>query len=854
MKTLYLRILLLTLVGHIGLLKLSAQNIDGRLMWPLAQTTLPKNILYNGQPLLFTGQSFNPYLGINHAYIVMVPPEWYDNPTQRFPVHYVWHGTSAGSSGQGIVGTANPADTTHQAHAVYRWMRDGHVRPHITVWPSLGPNNAVGGVEEWLIKDFMPYVEQTYRAESRGELRTHSGNSMGGLITLRLTLTYPQQWSSWLNTISAASFTENYSLDRGDREHFNQWVYGAKPNIERYKIDRVPGLSVWEGTGRNVGSRSHNYLMSVLLAGTRWDTMTAVGCGHDTRCSYNVLGPTLARFIEDNWVRVIQTKTNKNNLVREAGTSDTVWLHLLDQPTSPVTVNPVAGAHVTTTSGLVFDGSNYNIPQPVVITAIDNSDADGERQTLITYNVSSADSKYQGARSFATRVTVSDNEVQPSFHFDKLSLENSPHYAYYSGAYAISEHAARTHRFGGCCDTIPQPKNRHLGLKVRLQNPDPTQAYSARVRLVDGHLTFSNPFTARYASADDFQPPFSDTLLNFAPGVQEQEFFINPVEDNTYEGSEVAQFALSCPQGGASVAGSDVANIAIQDLDLNRNLTSTSPIISEVYHGTQPGEVAVEIFNTRTGDISLSGYQLRILAPGSTDWTTADVIPDLVAPAGNSFRGNDAIVLGGSRFSDSAVGRVVMVRYPQLDQVTPYHVIGLFRNNTLVDVVGTPGGPTNGGITVSGQDSATHKVMIRKPMAYLPRTDFSPEVNSTFAASEWMVEPAGSSKTLGYHLIQSGQFVAGPTPPNPDLCATVGLPTASVVKNNMGLYPNPTSQSFRLTGLAEQPAIVQIADLSGRRMEFVQLVSGAYQVPTDLPCGIYVVKAGLYTTKLDVQK
>lgn len=850
MKTLYLRTLLLVLLGWSAA---HAQNIDGRLMWPLAQTTLPKNILYNGQPLLFTGQHFNKYIGINHAYIVLVPPQWYDNPTEVFPVHYVWHGTSAGSSGQGIVGPANPADTTHQAHAVVRWMRDGHVRPHITVWPSLGPNNAVGGVEEWLIKDFMPFIEQNYRASNRGELRTQSGNSMGGQLTIRFTMTYPQQWSSWMNTINAASTNVYDGPERGG-EHYSQWVYGTLPWIERYKIDRVPGLSVWEGTGSNLGKRPHRYLMSVLLAGTRWDTITSTGCGHDTRCSYNVIGTDLARFMEENWVKVIQTKSNNNNLVREGGVADTVWLHLLDPPTSPVTVNPVAGDGITATSSLVFDASNYNVPQPVVITAIDNSTTDGERHSLVTYNVSSADAKYQGARVFATRVVISDNDVPPSFNFEKLSQENSPHYPYYSGAYAVSEHAARTHRFGGCCDTIPHPKNRHVGLKVRLHNPDPTQTYSVTVRLTEGQLMLSNPFTARYATSDDFLPAFRDTILNFPPGVQEQEFFINPVEDGVFEGSELAQFAISCPQGGATVGSSGVANIAIQDFDLDRNLTSTNPIISEVYHGKQPGEVAVELCNTRVGDISLGGFQLRILAPGNTDWSAADVIPDLQAPAGNSFRGNDVIVIGGSHFSDTTVGRVVMARYPQLDQVTPYHTIGLFRNNQLVDVVGIPGGPTTGGITVAGVDSATHKVMIRKPNAYLPRTDFNTEVNSTFTASEWMVEPAGSHHTLGYHLLQSGTFVAAPTPANPDLCATVSLPTAGGLPGRLGVYPNPTDNSFRLAGLATPPAQVVVADLSGRVQAIISQQNDTYHLPASLPNGIYVLKAGNATSKLVVNR
>lgn len=850
MKTLYLRTLLLVLLGWSAA---QAQNIDGRLMWPLAQTTLPKNILYNGQPLLFTGQHFNKYIGINHAYIVLVPPQWYDNPTEVFPVHYVWHGTSAGSSGQGIVGPANPADTTHQAHAVVRWMRDGHVRPHITVWPSLGPNNAVGGVEEWLIKDFMPFIEQNYRASNRGELRTQSGNSMGGQLTIRFTMTYPQQWSSWMNTINAATVN---AFDGPERvgEHYSQWVYGTLPYIERYKIDRVPGLSVWEGTGSNLGKRPHRYLMSVLLAGTRWDTITSTGCGHDTRCSYNVIGTNLARFMEENWVKVIQTKSNNNNLVREGGVADTVWLHLLDPPTSPVTVNPVAGDGITATSSLVFDASNYNVPQPVVITAIDNSTTDGERHTLVTYNVSSADAKYQGARVFATRVVISDNDVPPSFNFEKLSQENSPHYPYYSGAYAVSEHAALNARSGGWLDTLPHPKNRHVGLKVRLHNPDPTQAYSVTVRLVEGQLVLTTPYTPRHASSNDFSPAFTDTVLNFLPGVQEQEFFINPAIDNVYEGSELAQFAFSCPQGGAIIGNNSVANIAIQDFDLDRSRTPQEVFISEVYKGKQPGETAIELFNLHSRDMSLSGYEVRILPPGSTDWNMADVIKDLQAPAGNSIRTNDVVVIGGTRFSDTAVGRVVMARYPQLDQVTPYHVIGLFKRNQIVDAVGIPGGPTAGGILVSGVDSATHKVMIRKPEVFQLRGNFINEVNSTFANSQWLVEPAGSYQTLGYHLVQSGTLVAAPTPANPDLCATVSLPTAGGAPVRLGVYPNPTDHSFRLAGLATPPAQVLVADLSGRVQAIITQQNDTYYLPSSLPNGIYVLKAGSATSKLVVNR
>lgn len=772
---------------------LVAQNIDGPTMWPRPSTTLPKNILHNGQPLVFTGSSYNPFLGLDHAYVVIVPPQFYDEPNRVFPVMYNWHGTSPGSTGVGLVGSSDPNDVDYRAHIAIQQIEQGNVVPYISVWPSTGPNLAVGPVEKWLVEIFMPFVEQTFRASNRGEQRGMTGESMGGGITLRMSMCYPEEWAFWMNTIASYTPIEQNSFNPNNH-HYNQWLFGIRPFVDEYLIDADPGLSVWERTN---SGRSWYSLMTTM--GTPWDTLPSQNCGHDATCTHREFRTEFASFMERNFVKVLQTKTQGSNLVREGGANDTIWFHLDRAPSGTVniTANPETQLSVSPMV-LTFTDTDWNTPKPLVVSAVDDNEANGFRRALIRYTVSSSDPKFNNTRVFVSRVMISDDESPTTVGFVKHKMGVNAPIMNYSGGYTIYEHSELNDKANGWDDTLAFPKNLKLVLALGIENPIPHANYEVKVSLSEKRLNQSIEWTPAFATSEDLHG-FTEETVRFNAGEFYKDFTIRPTQDDIQEGTEVAEFALSCATGSSElgIGEHNIAHIGLQDWQLNRTQTPQNIIISEVWRGKDPGQFAIELFNTHHRDVSISGYNLRILPQGQTDWANAIQIKDLQAPAGNSMRSHDVLILGSPLLEKRSVaGMATHLFYDQLANVGPYDAIGLFRNNTLLDVVGFANMPSEG-IRVADVDSANFKVMIRKPEVFSPNSNFEGQIGTTFQASEWMVEKAGYSNFLGYHVVQSGTYSRLVDNSSTDPCIASNLPE-TIKGGNIFLFPNPANRSLTL--------------------------------------------------------
>lgn len=82
------------------------------------------------------------------------------------------------------------------------------------------------------------------------------------------------------------------------------------------------------------------------------------------------------------------------------------------RPVASVQVVPVSrGGQVTLTpAALTFDTSNWALPQPFTLTAIDDTRAEGPHMDSVAFVLSSADPRYRGASVTRLAVTVGDND------------------------------------------------------------------------------------------------------------------------------------------------------------------------------------------------------------------------------------------------------------------------------------------------------------------------------------------------------------------------------------------------------------------------------------------------------------
>ncbi|MGF1989150.1 MAG: VCBS domain-containing protein [Nostoc sp. ZfuVER08] len=121
---------------------------------------------------------------------------------------------------------------------------------------------------------------------------------------------------------------------------------------------------------------------------------------------------------DDDTAGVIITESGGSTFVTEAGTTDTYTVVLTSQPTANVTVNLDGGAQLSLSSTAVtFTPQNWNVPQTVTVSAVDDAFVEGTHTQTINHTATSTDAKYNGISisSITANITDNDRNDAPSF-------------------------------------------------------------------------------------------------------------------------------------------------------------------------------------------------------------------------------------------------------------------------------------------------------------------------------------------------------------------------------------------------------------------------------------------------------
>ncbi len=173
---------------------------------------------------------------------------------------------------------------------------------------------------------------------------------------------------------------------------------------------------------------------------------------------------------------------------------------------------------------------------------------------------------------------------------------------------------------------------------------------------------------------------------------------------------------------------------------------ATDLFISEYIEGAPGNRKAVEIYNGTGATINLSIYRIKLGVNGaafSTDPAVGIALNNYNLPHGSTY-----VVY----YDDSTLN----------DKLGPYgnqestslnfngdDAIGLFKNNVLVDVFGTPGTDPGNGWTLNSLANATvDSVIIRKSTVQNPSTTWDPNEWTRLSA---YVDGTSGSTTLGNH-------------------------------------------------------------------------------------------------------
>jgi len=163
-------------------------------------------------------------LGKDVEYNIYLPAD-YDKSNRAYPVLYLLHGYGDDETGWTQFGEAQ----------IIADRLQGEVAPMIIVMPDAGVSwyiNSYDGkvkYEDFFIKEFIPFIDATYRTRNDKRYRAVAGLSMGGYGTLIMATKHPELFSA-AAPLSAGVFTDD-ELINGDPNMWNNVLgnlYGKK--------------------------------------------------------------------------------------------------------------------------------------------------------------------------------------------------------------------------------------------------------------------------------------------------------------------------------------------------------------------------------------------------------------------------------------------------------------------------------------------------------------------------------------------------------------------------------------------------------------------------------------------------
>jgi predicted extracellular nuclease len=199
---------------------------------------------------------------------------------------------------------------------------------------------------------------------------------------------------------------------------------------------------------------------------------------------------------------------------------------------------------------------------------------------------------------------------------------------------------------------------------------------------------------------------------------------------------------MSTANGNAEVAANawTFTTLAQPPMDL---------FISEYIEGSSNNK-AVEIYNPTSSPIDLSNYTLKKGTNGA-DFSTTFNLNGILNPGETYVICHSSAVQAIKDVADTINASGSIVYYNGNDAV------GLFKNDVLIDVIGTTTGTDPGaGWPVAGVPDATKDhTLVRKSSIVIGNPDWTASAGTDAASSEWEVYGVDEFSYLGWHIAKS---------------------------------------------------------------------------------------------------
>lgn len=256
-----------------------------------------------------------------------------------------------------------------------------------------------------------------------------------------------------------------------------------------------------------------------------------------------------------------------------------------------------------------------------------------------------------------------------------------------------------------------------------------------------------------------------------------------------------------------TVKAKDAAgNTSSSSSTLNVTTSASAPSVSDLYfseyiEGTSNNK-ALEITNRTGASISLSAYSIKKQTNGSGSWSTGLTLSGTLANNGKYVIVNSSISTSCNSSANLSTSATELA-------FNGNDAVGLFKNGTLIDIIGT----FNGGTT----DFSIDETLRRKTTATVPKTTFS-------KTTDWDIFTTDTCSGLGNKMTSENNI-------------------KEVSNINFEIYPNPAKGNFNISlNNYEKGLLIEIYSVLGNKVFENNNVTSQEINISNLQSGVYLVK------------
>ena len=223
-----------------------------------------------------------------------------------------------------------------------------------------------------------------------------------GIVNLSVSSNAGTEAGTTIITVTAtasSTVSSNQTVDLG--------VSGTNITAGDYNLGNT---TITIASGQTTGTTTFTVVNDALAEGTETATLTI------SNPSANIaLGSTTTQNIaitDNDTANVNITQSAGSTDISEGGATDSYTIVLNSQPTNDVTININPDSQSTSSAtSLTFTSANWNTPQTVTVTPVDDNLVEGNHTSTISYAATSSDTNYNAIAITPVTANITDNDT-----------------------------------------------------------------------------------------------------------------------------------------------------------------------------------------------------------------------------------------------------------------------------------------------------------------------------------------------------------------------------------------------------------------------------------------------------------